>query len=126
MCFSFQVAKLVLINTSVAASITYVMQSTLIPQHTILELERIHCRFFWGEHDQTRKIHSVACSRIYHLREEGGLSIPNLRQLNIAYMAKFGWRLIQQQALWSMILKGKYGDVRSFSAYVVPPSSSYT
>lgn len=34
-----KVAKLLLINTNIASSTTYVMQYTLIPQHTISELE---------------------------------------------------------------------------------------
>lgn len=43
--------RLLLINTSTVPSIAYVMQSALVPQHFVNEVERLHRRFFWGDRD---------------------------------------------------------------------------
>lgn len=79
-----------MINTSSATTYAYVMQSTKLPQHTIAALEKIHRNFFWGDSERKRTLHTVAWDRVYKPKELGGLAIPNLTHLNMAYMVKLG------------------------------------
>lgn len=42
-------------------------------------------------------------------KEVGGPGIPNLKLLNVAYMAKLAWRWVNSEALWSRVLSENYG-----------------
>lgn len=86
-------ARLLLTNTSLAATSSYVMESTIIPQHTIAALEKVNRTFFSGDLERKKTLHSITWDRIYRPKELRVLAIPNLKQLNLAYIVKLDWRL---------------------------------
>jgi hypothetical protein len=50
-------------------------------------------------------------------KEDGGLGIKNIRLVNVSLLTKWRWRLlVSQQALWSSVLKAKYGNEIGFSS----------
>lgn len=54
-------------------------------------------------------------------KEEGGLGLRNLRDMNLAFMVKLGWRLVsEEEGVWRQVLISKYtrsepgvGEIRS-------------
>lgn len=73
-----KVARLLLINTIIATTYAYVMQSTVIPHSTIATLEKIHRKFFWDNSNTKSKLHLIVWERICRLKELGRLVVPNL------------------------------------------------
>lgn len=101
-------AWLLLLNTSLSATTAYVIQSTSLPRYTIQELEHVR-----GEDHHSHIFHSIAWDTLCRSKEFGGLSIPNLQKLNLAYLAKLDWCFSQHQhALWGQVFHGKYGNVQ--------------
>lgn len=52
-------------------------------------------------------------------KQDGGMGLRNMRDMNIAFLAKVGWRLIyQKNELWARVITAKYmrkeGDVHRF------------
>lgn len=69
--------------------------------------------FFQGEDHHSHMLHSIAWDTLCRSKEFGGLSIPNLQKLNLAYLAKLDWCFSQHQhALWGEVFHGKYGNVQ--------------
>ncbi|KAI5654463.1 hypothetical protein M9H77_31650 [Catharanthus roseus] len=66
-----------------------------------------------GEDHHSHIFHSIAWDTLCRSKEFGGLSIPNLQKLNLAYLAKLDWCFSQHQhALWGQVFHGKYGNVQ--------------
>lgn len=87
----------------------YAMQTCRIPRTTCDELDRKVRRFLWVGTNTERKSHLVARATVTRHSGEGGLGIRALRDLNSAFMAKLGWRLIHEpKSLWVGILRHKY------------------
>lgn len=104
-------ARLLLINTNVAATSAYVMQSTSCLNILLQHWRKVHRKFFWSKY--TNKLHSIAWNSICRPKELE-LAIPNLKHLNLAYMVKLGWRLVQQEKLWSKVFCWKYHALRTY------------
>ena len=54
-----------------------------VPEGIVKSIERILCRFLWGDHDEKRKVHMVAWEKLTVCKEKGGLGIRNLRTIGI-------------------------------------------
>ncbi|XP_031111969.1 uncharacterized protein LOC116015942 [Ipomoea triloba] len=95
---------------SVLTSIPYyTMQTTLLPKGVVLAIERITRDFLWGSKEGERKCHLVKWEVLTKSKEFGGLGIRKLEPMNLAFLAKLGWRLIQdEECLWVQLLKAKY------------------
>ncbi|XP_056697578.1 uncharacterized protein [Spinacia oleracea] len=91
----------------------YAMQTTKLPRSTCDEIDRISRRFLWGGSEEKKKIHLVSWDTITKPKQLGGLGIRSMRQANSAFLAKLGWRVLAEpEALWSRVLRSKYGDGR--------------
>lgn len=87
----------------------YTMQTTLLPKGVILAMERMIRDFLWGSKQGTRNCHLVKWDVITKSKEYGGLGIRKLEPMNRAFLAKHGWRIIQNDdSLWVQIFKAKY------------------
>ena len=102
-----------LIQSALSSIPYYTMQSTKLPRSTCDEVDRKNKNFLWGELEGERKVHLVAWENVNRAKVEGGLGIKSMRQVNAAFLAKLGWRLLAEpQSLWSRILRAKYCENR--------------
>ena len=87
----------------------YTMQSTKLPRSTCDEIDRRNKSFLWGALEGERKVHLVAWETVNKTKREGGLGIKSMRQVNSAFLAKLGWRILAEpQSLWARVLRAKY------------------
>jgi hypothetical protein len=75
------------------------------------KIRRIQREFLWGGKGSRKKISWVKWDVVCQSKRLGGLGIRDLRTMNISLLAKWRWRLLQDDhALWKAVLKSKYGD----------------
>jgi len=82
--------------------------SWLIVLWCFKEVIRIQRNFLWGG---GRKICWVKWRKVCLPRSKGGLGVRDVRLVNLSLMAKWKWRLLQEDLpLWKVVLREKYGD----------------
>lgn len=85
------------------------MQSAFIPRRLCDEIDKSCRRFFWGETENVRHMHSVSWSNICQPKELGGLSLRTARNINHASLVKAAWDLTtKQEDLWVEVVRSKY------------------
>ena len=105
--------RLTLIQATITAIPAYVMQSARLSWSLCDKLDRKVQRFLWGGSTMQRKPYLVAWKVVTKEKEEGGLGLRSIRQLNSAYLMKLRSRLqTEDTALWTRVLKEKYGRGR--------------
>ncbi|XP_031116716.1 uncharacterized protein LOC116020380 [Ipomoea triloba] len=88
--------------------------TTYLPQGVISRLERLSRDFIWGAVDGERKCNLINWQTVLQPKESGGLGIRSLEPTNRAYLAKLGWRFLNDEdSLWVKILKVKYTNGRT-------------
>lgn len=66
-----------------------------------------------GKYGDHRKIHLVAWEKVTAPKREGGLELRSMRQANVAFLAKLGWRLLAEpRKLWARVIRSKYCEGR--------------
>lgn len=88
----------------------YTMQSILLPIGVCNSIDKIVRRFLWGSTTHQRKCHLVQWNIVTKPKELGGLGLRSAKDMNMAFLAKLGWRFInsEKDALWVRILAAKY------------------
>jgi len=86
--------KACLIKTFMISQLVYVMQALIIPENTLLEINRLLFRFLWRKKDCNRKAfekvkRSTICSKI----ENGGLSMIDIKQMQKEILLHWIFRL---------------------------------
>ena len=114
------------LTKSVLSSIpVHTMSSIALPVSTLIQLDKIARSFIWGSGEGIRKQHLVSWEKICKPKREGGLGIRSAKEMNIALLAKLGWRLLNtQDGLWVQILRKKFrvGEIHE-SSWLVPQGS---
>ncbi|CAL1354334.1 unnamed protein product [Linum trigynum] len=121
-------ARITLIK-SVAASIPiYPMQVELLPKTVCKALDRVNREFLWGDSEDKRRLHLVEWPQLTQPKEVGGLGIRPTREVNLAMLAKCGWRLLtEKETLWTQLMRSKYGKDRANLDLLKPiKGSSFT
>lgn len=81
------------------------------PEKVVKEVIRIQRNFLWGGVGGGRKICWVSWKKVCQPRSKGGLGVRDVRLVNLSLMAKWKWRLLQEDfPLWKVVLSEKYGD----------------
>ena len=63
----------------------------------------------WGSSKEERKLHLINWETMTKGKDIGGLGIRSMQKMNLAFMAKFRWRLLStKNELWAQILHSKY------------------
>jgi hypothetical protein len=84
------------------------MKMPTIVWKKIIAIQR---NFLWGGSNNTSKIAWVKWCDLCRPKECGGLGNKNLRLVNVSLLTKWRWHLlVSQEALWSLVLKAKYGN----------------
>nr|GMC99849.1 reverse transcriptase [Ipomoea batatas] len=85
------------------------MQTTLVPVGICNEIDKKIRKFMWGGNDNKRSLNLVGSDTVTKPKELGGLGIRKTRDMNIAFMAKLGWRLFDEKdSVWAQVLRSKY------------------
>lgn len=98
------------LTKSVISSIpVHTMSTIMLPMSTLNQLDKIARAFIWGSSEGNRKQHLVSWNKVCKPKGEGGLGIRLAKEMNIALLAKLGWRLLNtEDALWVKILRRKF------------------
>ncbi|XP_019179021.1 PREDICTED: uncharacterized protein LOC109174222 [Ipomoea nil] len=85
------------------------MQSIILPVGVLKTLDRLIRSFLWGSSTGTKKVQLVNWDTVTLSKDNEGLGLKKLEQMNHAFMAKLGWRILQNEnCLWIRLLKAKY------------------
>ena len=118
--------KEVLIKTIAQSIPTYMMGVFLLPARLCNELNALCARFWWGQTRDKRKIHWKNWGVLSHPKKVGGMGFRDLKDFNLAMLAKQGWRLIQENdSLLYKCFKAWYFPRFHFLDASDVPNSSY-
>ena len=112
---------------AVAQSIpTYTMSVFYLPIKLCDELDSMCAKFWWGQVGDERKIHWKRWDKLSTSKMEGGMRFRDLRDFNLAMLAKQGWRMLQgNDSLLYKCFKARYFPRSSFLDAKESPSCSY-
>ncbi|XVE74583.1 hypothetical protein DITRI_Ditri12bG0029000 [Diplodiscus trichospermus] len=86
------------------------MQTALLPVSLCDEIERIIRKFLWGGGHKEHPCSLVNWETIVKSKQHGGLAIRRLRDMNLAFMAKLGWKMLtEKEALVCKYSMGRHG-----------------
>ncbi|XP_021623023.1 uncharacterized protein LOC110622729 [Manihot esculenta] len=108
--FLSKAGKDILLRTIAQSVPNYIISLFLLPVDTCKDIEIIMNSFFWGNgKDNGDGIRWFRWKRLAVPKVAGGLGYWELRQFNLALVAKQGWRLLKYpNTLASKVLKAKY------------------
>ena len=75
----------------------YTMQSALLPLGVCTKIDKAVRNFIWGSSQDKKGIPLLRWQKIILSKENGGLGIKKMRNMNVALMAKLGWRLLAKK-----------------------------
>ena len=117
----------VLIQSSLVAIPSYIMQCSYLPGRVLDGLDRVNRNFLWGSTVSAKKIHWVGWDKVTKSKEEGGLRFQTAKGRNVALLSKLNWRFhMEGEAPWVNVLKMKYCNNRrraAVNADILPCSS---
>ena len=88
------IRTIIFVKSILTAAPMYSMQSTLLPISLCNNIDKRVRSFLWGSSQEKRRVHLAKWEIVSSAKENGGLGIRNMRSVNIAFMAKLGWRLL--------------------------------
>lgn len=105
----------VTLASSVITSLpTYHMQTVMMPESVIKEIDKYTRQCVWGSTDGNKKLQLVDWKMVCKAKRQGGLGLRHARLMNKALITRSGWRLLQEpNTLWNCMLRAKYGEGRS-------------
>ncbi|GJU77776.1 putative RNA-directed DNA polymerase, eukaryota, reverse transcriptase zinc-binding domain protein [Tanacetum coccineum] len=103
--------RLTLIKSVLGSLGNYYFSIFTVLELVIKSLESLHAIFFWGGHENNKKIAWVKWSNILASFDKGGLGVGSLKAFNKALLLKWRWRLFNfPKALWVQVVKALHGE----------------
>jgi len=103
--------RVVLLNSVLSAIPIFYMSVMKMPVSVWKKIVRLQREFLWGGVKRSRSIPWVSWAVVCQPKREGGLGVRDLRQVNLALLAKWQWRyLIGEGGLWRDILIARYEE----------------
>ncbi|XP_026451355.1 uncharacterized protein LOC113351617 [Papaver somniferum] len=101
--------RTMLIKTEHGLIPPFYMATYIIPKKTIAHLTRITRNFWWGHDKEVKKMHYISWEQFELEKEQGGLGIRQLRDLNKAMIAKMVWKFLNDEDFFGgKIMKANY------------------
>ncbi|XP_056685626.1 uncharacterized mitochondrial protein AtMg00310-like [Spinacia oleracea] len=123
--FLSKAGRTVLIQSNLEALPAFVCSSFLLLQKTCLNLDSIHRNFFWKQSPTSTHTPLISWNKICQPKSMGGLGLHKTRPLNQAFLAKLGWKILQNdQSLWVSLIRKKYLTNTTFFEYNPKPKDS--
>ncbi|KAF9603601.1 hypothetical protein IFM89_037100 [Coptis chinensis] len=104
---SFQ-GRRVLIQSVLSSIPVYNMGVYKWPSSVIKEAESIFRNFLWSGNPAIKKCVTVSWDKVCKPKEEGGLGIRRLRELNMALLMKLAWHVKYKEDDFAMFMRSKY------------------
>ena len=103
-----KVGKEVLIKVVAQAIPTYTMSYFKIPDSLCDDLTSMIWNFWWGQKGEERKMSWLSWDKLCESKANGGMGFRQLKQFNLALLAKQGWRLqLMQYSLAYHLFKAR-------------------
>ncbi|XP_026399537.1 uncharacterized protein LOC113295410 [Papaver somniferum] len=119
--------RTMLIKTELGLIPPFNMATSLLPRKTLAHLIRIVRNFWWGHDKEVQKMHFIRWNQFELEKEQGGLGIRPLKNLNNAMIAKLVWKFLDDEyCIWGKIMKAKYVKNGNFWEIKKPTSCSAT
>uniref|UniRef100_A0A803P512 Reverse transcriptase domain-containing protein n=1 Tax=Cannabis sativa TaxID=3483 RepID=A0A803P512_CANSA len=123
--FLSRAGKEVLIKSVVQALPDYTMNVFLIPVGICNDIERAISQFWWRSSSK-KGIHWMNWDKLSAHKANGGMGFRDLRDFNLALLAKQGWRLLTcGDTLMGKIFKARYFSTGSFLTATLGSNPSY-
>lgn len=101
--------KEVLVKSVAQALPTYVMSCFLLPQNVTNKLQSAISHFWWSTKQNNKGMHWIAWDKICVPLDKGGLGFCDLKNFNLALLAKQLWRILHYpSSLLARVLKARY------------------
>jgi hypothetical protein len=103
--------RLILLNSVLNVVPIFYLSFFKIPKLVWKKIRRIQRELLWGAKGGRKRISWVKYEVVCQPTSLGGLGVRDVRAVNISLLAKWRWRLLQDdRVLWKEVLKGKYGE----------------
>ncbi|XP_063941514.1 uncharacterized protein LOC135149664 [Daucus carota subsp. sativus] len=108
-----QAGRLTLLKSVVDSLPIYWMNLHLMPVSVTRKIEKIRRDFLWGnvgtKYQKSRKLHSVAWTKVCRPKNQGGLGISCIRARNLALLGKWCYRWEKERSRsWNCWIRSKY------------------
>ncbi|XP_028064362.1 uncharacterized protein LOC114267521 [Camellia sinensis] len=101
--------RLTLIRSVLSSLPVYYLSILKMPHSVIKTIESLRAAFLWGGSELRRKIHLVKWEEITKKRDQGGLGIRRIQDVNDYLLAKWWWRFgVEDKSLWKRVLCSRY------------------
>lgn len=101
--------RIVLLNAVINAIPIFYLSFLKMPGKVWRNLVRIQREFLWGGVERGRKINWVKWRTVCQPKGMGGLGVRDIRVVNLSLLAKWRWRLLNENnVLWKEVLGEKY------------------
>jgi hypothetical protein len=109
--------KEILLKAVAQAIPVYAMSVFQIPKGICKRMTDAIAQFWWGDDENSNKMHWMAWWKMCYPKNEGGMGFRDFHSFNLAMLAKQVWRLVtDRDSLCATILRAKYypnGDILS-------------
>lgn len=92
--------RLQLIKSVITSLANFWMAAFRLPSECLKEIERLCSAFFWSGPDLKTTKAKVSWQDLCFPKEEGGLGLRTLKELNKVFGMKLIWRLMAENSLW--------------------------
>ena len=104
-----QVGRYILIKAVVQAIPAYTMGCFKLPLGLCNDIEKLICKFWWGQRGDRQKIHWIKWEDMCNPKLEEGMRFKELTLFNYALLAKQTWRLLpDKNSLLYRVFKSKF------------------
>jgi hypothetical protein len=107
--------KEILLKVVAQAIPVYAMSVFEIPKGVCKRMMDAISQFWWGDDENSNKMHWLAWWKLCYPKKEGGMGFRDFHSFNLAMLAKQIWRLINEpNSLCARVLRAKYyphGDI---------------
>ena len=105
----------VLIKVVAQAMPMYTISCFKLPDSLCNELNSMMSNFWWGQKEKERKMAWMSWKKMCTMKEKGEMGFRDLKDFNLALLAKQGWRILtNQNSLVHRIFKEKYFAKNTF------------
>lgn len=113
--------RLQLINSVIMSLVNFWMAAFRLPSGCIQEIERICSAFLWSGVEMNSRKTKISWKEVCRTKQEGGLGIRSLKEMNVVCILKLIWRILAAKSLWVswikmyLIRKGSFWSIKDTS-----------